>query len=54
MAQYISTNVNLTENQIQKLRQAVNANCAATSIKISYDDLDGDHTIFLTNTQIKN
>ena len=53
MAQYISTNVNLTENQIQKLRQAVNANCAATSIKISYDDLDGDHTIFLTNTQHK-
>ena len=53
MAQYISTNVNLTENQIQKLRQAVNANCAATSIKISYDDLDGDHTIFLTNAQHK-
>ena len=53
MAQYISTNVNLTENQIQKLRQAVNANCAATSIKISYDDLDGDHTIFLTNAQYK-
>ena len=53
MAQYISTNVNLTENQIQKLRQAVNANCAATSIKIGYDDLDGDHTIFLTNAQHK-
>ena len=53
MAQYISTNVNLTENQIQKLRQAVNANCAATSIKIGYDDLDGDHTIFLTNAQYK-
>ena len=53
MAQYINTNVNLTENQIQKLRQAVNANCAATSIKISYDDLDGDHTISLTNTQYK-
>ena len=51
MTQYISTQVNLTENQIQKLRQAVNANCAATSIKISYDDLDGDHTIFLTNAQ---
>ena len=53
MAQYISTNVNLTENQIQKLRQAINANCAATSIKIGVDDLDGDHTIFLTNAQHK-
>ena len=51
MAQYISNNVNLTENQIQKLRQAVNANCAATSIRINADDLDGDHTIFLTNAQ---
>ena len=53
MTQYKSTNVNLTENQIEKLRQAVNANCAATSIKINADDLDGDHTIFLTNAQHK-
>ena len=27
MTQYISTNVNLTDNQVQKLRQAINANC---------------------------
>ena len=53
MAQYISTNVNLTENQIQKLRQAVNANCAATSIKLNYDDLDVPYPIFLTNAQHK-
>ena len=53
MAQYKSVNVNLTENQIQKLRQAINANCSATSIKIGYDDLDGDHTIFLTKAQYK-
>ena len=52
MTQYISTNVNLTENQIQKLRQSINANCAATSIKIGANDLDGDHTIFLTKAQI--
>ena len=51
MTQYKSTNVNLTENQIQKLRQAVNANCAATSIKLNYDDLDGQYPIFLTNAQ---
>ena len=53
MSQYTNENVNLTENQIQKLRQAINANCAAMSIKIGRDDLDGDHTIFLTNAQIK-
>ena len=51
MTQYKNVNVNLSENQIQKLRQAVNANCAATSIKLGYDDLDGEHTIFLTNAQ---
>ena len=51
MTQYKSVNVNLSDNQIQKLQQAINANCAATSLKLSYDDLDGDHTIFLTNTQ---
>ena len=51
MAQYKSVNINLSENQIEKLRQAVNANCSATSIKLSYDDLDGDHTIFLTKAQ---
>ena len=51
MTQYKSVNVNLSENQIEKLRQAINANCAATSIKIGADDLDGDHTLFLTNAQ---
>ena len=51
MTQYKSVNVNLSDNQINKLRQAINANCAATSIKLSYDDLDGDHTIFITNGQ---
>ena len=51
MTQYKSVNVNLTENQIQKLQQAINANCSATSIKLGRDDLDGDHTLFLTKAQ---
>ena len=51
MTQYKSVNVNLTENQIQKLQQSINANCTATSIKLGNDDLDGDHTLFLTNAQ---
>ena len=51
MTQYKSVNVNLSENQIHKLRQVINANCSATSIKIGAYDLDGDHTIFLTNAQ---
>ena len=51
MTQYKSVNVNLSDNQIKKIQQAVNANCTATSIKLGADDLDGDHTIFLTNGQ---
>ena len=51
MTQYKSVNVNLSENQTQKLQQAINANCTAMSIKLGYDDLDGEHTIFLTNAQ---
>ena len=53
MTQYLSANINLSENQIEKLRQSVNVNCAATSIKLGRDDLDGDHTIFLTKAQHK-
>ena len=51
MTQYKSVNVNLNENQIQKLQQSINANCTATSIKLGNDDLDGDHTLFLTKAQ---
>ena len=51
MTQYKSVNVNLSENQINKLRQAVNANCAATSIKLGKNDLEGEHVLFLTNGQ---
>ena len=51
MTQYKSVNVNLTENQVQKLRQSINANCSATSLKLGNDDLDGNHTLFLFNAQ---
>ena len=51
MTQYKSVNVNLSENQIKKIQQAVNANCTATSIKLGKDDLDGEHVLFLTNGQ---
>ena len=51
MTQYKSVNVNLSDNQVQKLQQAINANCTATSTKLGNDDLDGNHTIFLTNGQ---
>ena len=51
MTQYKSVNVNLTENQIKKLQQSLNANRSATSIKLGNTDLDGEHTLFLTKAQ---
>ena len=51
MTQYKDVNVNLSENQIKKIQQAINADCTATSIKLGADDLDGEHTLFLTNGQ---
>ena len=51
MTQYKDVNVNLSENQIKKIQQTINANCTATSIKLGADDLDGEHTLFLTNGQ---
>ena len=51
MTQYKSVNVNLTENQIQKLQQSINANCSATSIKLGRNYLEGEHTLFLTKAQ---
>ena len=51
MTQYKSVNVNLSENQIQKLQQSISANCAATSIKLGKNDLEGEHKLLLTKAQ---
>ena len=48
---YIQTNVNLSENQLQKLNNAIENGCAAISIKLSANDLDGNNIIHLTNAQ---
>ena len=48
---YIQTKINLSDNQIQKLNNAIANGCAAISIKLTANDLDGSHTIFLTNAQ---
>ena len=53
MTRYISTKVNLSGNQMQKIDKAIENDCAATSIKLGADDLDGNHPIFLTNAQHK-
>ena len=51
MTQYKKVNVNLTDNQINKLDRELNANCASISLKLGKNDLDGEHVLFLTNGQ---
>ena len=51
MVQYKKANVNLTENQIRKLDHELNANCASISLKLGKNDLEGEHPLFLTNSQ---
>ena len=51
MTQYKKVNVNLTENQINKLDRELNANCASISLKLGKNDLEGEFPLFLTNSQ---
>ena len=51
MTHYKKVNVSLNENQIQKLQQAIKANCSTISLKLGRDDLEGEHPLYLTNSQ---
>ena len=51
MTQYKKVNVNFTENQIKKLDHELHANCASVSLKLGKNDLEGEHPLFLTNSQ---
>ena len=53
MSNYKQINVNITENQQQKIKESVKAKCAIKSIKLRKNDLDGDHVLFLTDSQYK-
>ena len=50
MTLYKTVNVNISEGQKQKLKHSINANCAATSIKLGKNDLEGEHKLALTNS----
>ena len=47
MTNYQKVNVNITENQQQKIKQSIAAKCAAV-IKFKNTDMEGDHSLFLT------
>ena len=53
MTNYNQVNVNITENQQEKIKESVRAKCAITSIKLRKNDLEGDHVLFLTDAQYK-
>ena len=53
MTNYNQVNVNITENQQEKIKESVRAKCAITSIKLRKNDLDGDHVLFLTDAQYR-
>ena len=53
MSNYKQVNVNITENQQEKIKESVKAKCVITSIKLKKNDLEGDHVLFLTDAQYK-
>ena len=53
MTNYQKVNVNITENQQQKIKQSIAAKCAVTAIKFKNTDMEGDHSLFLTDAQYK-
>ena len=51
MTQYKDAYVNISEGQMQKLQNSLYAGCAATSIRLGKNYLDGEHKLMLTNAQ---
>ena len=51
MTQYIDVYVNVSEGQQQKLKNAIDAGCAATSLHLGKNDLEGEHKLALTKAQ---
>ena len=42
MTEYIDVYVNISEGQQQKLKNAIDAGCATTSLHLGKDDLEGE------------
>ena len=51
MTQYIDVYVNISDGQKQQLQNAINADCAITSLRLGKDDLDGEHKLAITKAQ---
>ena len=51
MTQYTDVYVNISDTQRKKLKQAINAGCATTTLNLKNTDLRGEHKLALTNSQ---
>ena len=52
MSRYTNIKVNISEGQKEKIKRALEARCDGVSIKLSHDDLSGEHVLALTRAQI--
>ena len=52
MSRYTNIKVNISEGQKDKIKRALEAGCDGVSIRLSHDDLRGEHVLALTQAQI--
>ena len=50
MTEYINVKVNISEGQTEKLQHAIKANCSAVSIRLGYEDLQGNDILAVTSS----
>ena len=51
MSQYTDVYVNISDTQRKKLKDAINAGCATTTLNLKNTDLRGEHKLALTHSQ---
>src|ERR1043165_457212 len=52
MSRYTNVKVNISEGQEDKIKRALQAKCDGVSIRLSHNDLLGEHVLALTQAQI--
>ena len=51
MAKYINVKINISEGQKDKIKRAIQAG-ATVSIRLSHEDLSGEHVLALTQAEV--
>ena len=52
MTQYTDVYVNISDTQREKLKRAIDAGCATTTLNLKNTDLRGEHKLALTQSQV--